>query len=203
MIAAMATAFPNLIDGRSVESTDRTPDINPSNIQDIVGEFARGTPADVEHAVASARQAFAKWSVSNPQERFDILDRAGTEILARKEELGRQLSREQGKPLADGDGRGRPRRRHLQVFRRRGGADPRRQARLGAPGRRGRGHARAGRRRRRSSRRGTFRWRFRRGRSRRRSPSATASSSSRRSSRRRRRGRSSTSSSAPACRPAC
>ena len=42
--------------------------------------------------------------MSNPQERFDILDRAGTEILARKEELGRQLSREQGKPLADGIG---------------------------------------------------------------------------------------------------
>ena len=100
----MATAFPNLIDGQSVESTDRTPDINPSNVRDIVGEFARGTPADVEQAIASAKRAFAKWSRSTPQERFDILDRAGTEILARKEELGRLLSREQGKPLADGIG---------------------------------------------------------------------------------------------------
>jgi alpha-ketoglutaric semialdehyde dehydrogenase len=104
MIAAMATAFPNLIDGQSVDTTDHTPDINPSNVHDIVGEFARGTPADVEHAVASAKQAFAKWSLTTPQERFDILDRAGTEILARKEELGRLLSREQGKPLADGMG---------------------------------------------------------------------------------------------------
>ena len=43
MIAAMATAFSNMIDGRPVESTDRTSDINPSNVQDIVGEFARGT----------------------------------------------------------------------------------------------------------------------------------------------------------------
>ena len=96
MIAAMATAFPNLIDGQSVDSTERTSDINPSNVHDIVGEFARGTPADVGRAVASARQAFAKWSMTTPQERFDILDRAGTEILARKEELGRLLSREQG-----------------------------------------------------------------------------------------------------------
>ena len=104
MIAAMATAFSNMIDGRAVESTDRTPDINPSNVQDIVGEFARGTTADVERAVAAAKQAFVKWSVSNPQERFDILDRAGTEILARKEELGRQLAREMGKPLADAMG---------------------------------------------------------------------------------------------------
>jgi aldehyde dehydrogenase (NAD+) len=45
-----------------------------------------------------------KWSRTSPQERFDILDRAGTEMLARKEELGRQLAREQGKPLADGIG---------------------------------------------------------------------------------------------------
>ena len=105
----MATAFSNVIDGRPVESTDRTPDINPSNVQDIVGEFARGTTADVERAVAAAKQAFVKWSVSNPQERFDILDRAGTEILARREELGRQLAREMGKPLADAMGEaGRP-----------------------------------------------------------------------------------------------
>ena len=100
----MATAFPNLIDGQSVEWTDRPPDINPSNVRDIVGEFARGTPADVEQAVASAKRAFAKWSLSTPQERFDILDRAGTEILARKEELGRQLSREQENRCADGIG---------------------------------------------------------------------------------------------------
>jgi alpha-ketoglutaric semialdehyde dehydrogenase len=100
----MATAFPNLIDGQSVDSTERTSDINPSNVKDIVGEFARATPADVGRAIASARQALAKWSMTTPQERFDILDRAGTEILARKEELGRQLSREQGKPLADGIG---------------------------------------------------------------------------------------------------
>src|SRR5262245_36623042 len=100
----MATAFPNLIDGRSIDSTERTPDINPSNISDIVGEFARGTPADVQHAVASAKHAFAKWSLTTPQERFDILDRAGSEILARKDELGRLLSREQGKPLADAIG---------------------------------------------------------------------------------------------------
>lgn len=100
----MATAFSNLIDGESVDSADRTTDINPSNIQDIVGEFARATPTDVDRAIASARQAFTKWSQTTPQERFDVLDRAGTEILARKEELGRQLSREMGKPLADGIG---------------------------------------------------------------------------------------------------
>jgi aldehyde dehydrogenase (NAD+) len=100
----VTTTFPNLIDGRAVESAERTTDLNPSNLGDIVGEFARGTEADVDQAIEAARQAFAKWAQTTPQERFDVLDRAGSEILARKEELGRLLSREQGKPLADGIG---------------------------------------------------------------------------------------------------
>ena len=100
----MATTFPNLIDGRAVDSTDRSTDLNPSNLSDIVGEFARASASDVDQAIASARAAFAKWSRTTPQERFDVLDRAGTEILARKDELGRLLSREQGKPLADSVG---------------------------------------------------------------------------------------------------
>jgi alpha-ketoglutaric semialdehyde dehydrogenase len=96
--------FPNLIDGRSIETADRFVDRNPSNLSDVVGEFARDTAADVDLAIAAARQAFAKWSLATPQARFDVLDRAGGEILARKDELGRLLSREQGKPLADGIG---------------------------------------------------------------------------------------------------
>jgi alpha-ketoglutaric semialdehyde dehydrogenase len=100
----MPNAFPNLIDGKTLDSPDRSSDINPSNLTDIVGEFARASSADLDQAIESARTAFTKWSRSTPQERFDILDRAGTEILARKDELGRLLSREQGKPLADGVG---------------------------------------------------------------------------------------------------
>src|SRR5215467_7118505 len=100
----MATTYPNLIDGRRVDSTERVPDINPSNTTDIVGEFARATATELNDAIGSARQAFGKWSRSTPQERFDVLDKAGTEILARKDELGRMLAREQGKPLADGVG---------------------------------------------------------------------------------------------------
>ena len=100
----MTATYPNLIDGRTIDSTERTADINPSNVSDVVGQFARATTAELDQAIASARNAFAKWSRTTPQERFDILDRAATEILARKEELGRLLSREQGKPLADGIG---------------------------------------------------------------------------------------------------
>jgi aldehyde dehydrogenase (NAD+) len=100
----MNATFPNLIAGERVESASRNTDVNPSNTGDVVGEFARASRKDLDSAIAAARQAFHAWSRSNPQTRFDILDKAGTEILARKEELGRQLAREQGKPLADGIG---------------------------------------------------------------------------------------------------
>jgi aldehyde dehydrogenase (NAD+) len=98
----MPPAFANLIGGTHVDSAERVPDINPSNLSDVVGEFARGTLDDLHAAIGAARQAFTKWSRTTPQERFDVLDRAGSEILARKEELGRLLAREQGKPVADG-----------------------------------------------------------------------------------------------------
>ncbi len=100
----MSTTYPNLIDGQSIDSADRTADINPSNTSDVVGEFAAASTADLQRALDAAQAALRKWSLSTPQDRFDILDKAGTEILARKDELGRLLSREQGKPLADGIG---------------------------------------------------------------------------------------------------
>jgi acyl-CoA reductase-like NAD-dependent aldehyde dehydrogenase len=100
----MSTIFPNLIDGVAIDSADRSIDINPSNTADVVGEFARASRRDLDRAIAAARRAFESWSLSTPQQRFDVLDKAGTEILARKDELGRLLAREQGKPLADGVG---------------------------------------------------------------------------------------------------
>lgn len=98
----MPTTYPNLIGGESLETVDRNRNINPSNTADVIGEFARGTAADVHHAIAVAGEAFKTWSRTTPQQRFDVLDRAGTEVIGRKEELGRLLAREQGKPLADG-----------------------------------------------------------------------------------------------------
>src|SRR5262249_29903294 len=100
----MATTYPNLIDGKTIDTTERNRNINPSNTADVIGEYARGTASDVDQAIAAAREASKSWSKTTPQQRFDILDKAGTEVLARKDELGKLLAREQGKPLADGIG---------------------------------------------------------------------------------------------------
>ncbi len=96
--------FGNLVDGSWVGSDDVTVDTNPSDLDDVVGRYARATEGQVRDAIAAARRALTSWSRSGIQQRADILDRAGTEILARKEELGRLLSREEGKTLPEGIG---------------------------------------------------------------------------------------------------
>ncbi|HLW89991.1 MAG TPA: aldehyde dehydrogenase family protein [Roseiarcus sp.] len=94
----------NFIAGEWVAGEGVSRNINPSNTKDLIGEYARASAAQIETAVAAARAAFPAWSHSTPQERHDILLRASTEILARREELGRLLSREEGKTLAEGIG---------------------------------------------------------------------------------------------------
>jgi len=94
----------NYIGGEWVTADEMAPDINPSNTGDVIGHFPRASRADVERAIAAARAAFPAWSRSSIQERHDILKRIGDEILARRDELGRLLSREEGKTLAEGIG---------------------------------------------------------------------------------------------------
>ncbi len=94
----------NFIAGEWVESKDHTQDLNPSNTKDVVGEYPRASAADAERAIAAAKAAFPAWSRSSIQERHDILKRIGDEIIARKDELGKLLSREEGKTLIEGVG---------------------------------------------------------------------------------------------------
>src|ERR1700733_10762683 len=68
------------------------------------GQYRRASKADAERAIAAAKAAFPGWSRSTLQERHDVLKRIGDEIIARKEELGAILSREEGKTLPEGIG---------------------------------------------------------------------------------------------------
>ena len=61
-------------------------------------------PRTPGRAIAAAKAAFPGWSRSGPLERHGVLSKAAAEILARKEELGRLLAREEGKTLAEGIG---------------------------------------------------------------------------------------------------
>ena len=97
----------NLIDGERVGSKDVTPDINPSDTDDVIGEYARADAEDVKNAIAAAKVAFPAWSRSGIWERHVILNKAADEIMVRKNELGALLAREEGRALPRGDRRAR------------------------------------------------------------------------------------------------
>ena len=97
------TIHQNLIAGEWV-GADGVKNINPSNTNDVIGEYARASVEDTKAAIAAAKAAFPAWSRSGILERHAILRKTADEILARKDELGRLLSREEGKTLAEGIG---------------------------------------------------------------------------------------------------
>ena len=147
MIAAMATAFPNLIDGRSVESTDRTPDINPSNIQrhrrrvrprDTRGRRARGGRRPGRPSASGrcrTRRSDSTFSIAPARRSWRARKSSGGSCRASRGSRWPTAMGEAGRAGAI-----------FKYLRRRGGAHPRRQARLGA--------ARASRSRSRASRSG-------------------------------------------------
>jgi aldehyde dehydrogenase (NAD+) len=77
---------------------------NPSNLADVVGEYAHADMTQTLAAIEAAAAARDIWGTSTPQARADVLDVIGTEILARRDELGTLLSREEGKTRPEGIG---------------------------------------------------------------------------------------------------
>jgi aldehyde dehydrogenase (NAD+) len=96
--------FDNYIGGEWVAGAGYAQNINPSDLSDVVGEYAQADAAQVSQAIAAARAAFPAWSTSGIQARSDALDKVGSEILARREELGNLLAREEGKTLPEAIG---------------------------------------------------------------------------------------------------
>lgn len=96
--------YANLIDGEWIKADQAVANINPSDTNDVIGEFASASPRQVADAAAAARAAFPAWSRTTAQLRSDILAKAAEEMSARATELGEMLSREEGKTLAEGIG---------------------------------------------------------------------------------------------------
>jgi aldehyde dehydrogenase (NAD+) len=100
----MASEHRNYIAGEWVAAAAVTANRNPSDLADPIGDFAQASAEDTDRAIAAAAAAFPRWSRTSPELRSDILHRAGEEILARRDELGTLLAREEGKVLAEAVG---------------------------------------------------------------------------------------------------
>jgi aldehyde dehydrogenase (NAD+) len=94
--------YPNFVGGERVETPTATQDLNPSDLSDVIGEFAMSDAAQVDTAVDAAIAAQPSWAAATPAERFTALEKVGVELAARSSELGELLSREEGKPRAEG-----------------------------------------------------------------------------------------------------
>jgi acyl-CoA reductase-like NAD-dependent aldehyde dehydrogenase len=96
------TTYPNFVAGERVEGTSTVLDRNPSDLADVVGEFTLSDASHVDAAVEAALAAQPAWAAATPAERFTALEQVGAELAARADELGELLSREEGKPRAEG-----------------------------------------------------------------------------------------------------
>ena len=77
---------------------------NPSDLSELAGRYAQASAAQLGEALSAARRAQAIWAGYGPERRHDALMAVGRELMARAAELGEILSREEGKPFAEGKG---------------------------------------------------------------------------------------------------
>lgn len=99
----MAKTFKNFIGGQWVaaESGRWFQNRNPADTTDLIGRFPDSGKADINAAVRSAREGFARWSRTPAPLRGDVLRRVGDLLSARKEEIADAMTREMGKVLAE------------------------------------------------------------------------------------------------------
>ncbi|MCC7023049.1 MAG: aldehyde dehydrogenase family protein [Thermomicrobiales bacterium] len=77
---------------------------NPANRDEVIGHFAASGQEDVEAAIAAADEAYRTWRLSSPITRANILHKAANILESRIPDVGRELTREEGKTLKEGIG---------------------------------------------------------------------------------------------------
>lgn len=93
------------IDGEFIDGEGRqTQEItNPSTL-DVIGHLPHATTADLDRALAAASRAFESWRHSSPMDRSEILRKVAQLSRDRAQEIGRNMTLDQGKPLAESVG---------------------------------------------------------------------------------------------------
>jgi acyl-CoA reductase-like NAD-dependent aldehyde dehydrogenase len=90
------------INGQWLGHGTRVPNVNPSDTTDVIDDYNWGSVDDIEAAASTARAAQPAWEAVLPEARARILRRVGDELLARADELGSLMAREQGKTIREG-----------------------------------------------------------------------------------------------------
>jgi aldehyde dehydrogenase (NAD+) len=100
----MSETGQNFIAGSWCDGQSPIANINPSDLSDQIGHYAQADSAQLDRALDAAQTAQKKWAATGLEARQTILMNIGNELMERRVELGTLLSREEGKPLAEGVG---------------------------------------------------------------------------------------------------
>jgi aldehyde dehydrogenase (NAD+) len=96
--------YGNFINGEWAGSEATFENRNPARSSEVIGYFAKGTSDDAAAAIAAADEAAAEWGASSAIARANILYKASEILASRANEVGRDLTREEGKTLKEGIG---------------------------------------------------------------------------------------------------
>ncbi len=94
----------NYIAGEWLAADNAIENRNPSDITDLIGTYAQADMSQLERALDSARSAQKQWQATGLEARQSALMQIGNALMARADELGELLSREEGKPRGEGRG---------------------------------------------------------------------------------------------------
>lgn len=100
----MGATQQNLIAGEWTDGISTVENRNPSDLSDLVGVYAQASADQLDATLDQARVAQAEWAAYGLERKQAVLNAIGMELMSRAEELGTLLSREEGKPLAEGKG---------------------------------------------------------------------------------------------------
>jgi aldehyde dehydrogenase (NAD+) len=91
----------NYINGQWVDSIGGKPHgvVNPAT-EEVCTTITLGTPADVDAAVAAAKEAFKSYSQTSREERLDLLNRIVAEYKKRGADLAKSMAAEMGAPVS-------------------------------------------------------------------------------------------------------
>jgi aldehyde dehydrogenase (NAD+) len=98
--------YRNYVDGEWRDSATgrRAPNVNPANIDEVLGELPLSSREEAEEAIAAAQAALPAWRDTPAPERGRVIARVHGLMSERAEELARALTREEGKILREARG---------------------------------------------------------------------------------------------------
>jgi len=100
----MSNLSKNYIAGDWTEGVSTITNVNPSDTTDIIGQYAQASSVQLDDALNVTQIAQRQWAATGLEQRQAVLMKIGEEMMVRSTELGELLSREEGKPVAEGKG---------------------------------------------------------------------------------------------------